>query len=255
MRKLVVLISGFALLATACAAPVATLTPTVLPVQAAAKATATPSPEPPSPTVAPTDTATLAPTPTKIPPSSTPTHPPVATTAVPSPSPATTSTPVASATPAASATPTAVVLLPAGVTAQDVAAAEQHTVDLVNAQRAAKNLPPLVADPTLMGIARARVADMVARNYTGHYDPVTGVGLGKAMMTAAGYTSGFKAENWRGQPEAGPTQAAEAAMNWFMGDQPHADVILGANFVGVGVGLAFNGKEWLIVQDFAGKNP
>ncbi len=250
MWKLVVLISGFALLATACAVPVTATAPTVLPVvaQATAKPTATPSPELPSPTVTPSGTATLAPTPTKIPTSSTPTHTPVATTAAPSPSPTLT------ATPAPSATPTAVVLLPAGVTAQDVAAAEQHTVDLVNAQRAAKNLPPLVADPTLMGIARARVADMVARNYTGHYDPVTGVGLGKAMMTAAGYTSGFKAENWRGQPEAGPTQAAEAAMNWFMGDQPHADVILGANFVGVGVGLAFNGKEWLIVQDFAGKN-
>ena len=43
-------------------------------------------------------------------------------------------------------------------------------------------------------------------------------------------------------------------MNWFMGDQPHADVILGANFAGVGVGIAFNGQEWLIVQVFAGKN-
>jgi uncharacterized protein YkwD len=144
-------------------------------------------------------------------------------------------------------------LLPAGVTAQDVAAAEQHMVDSINAERAAQKLPPLAQDPTLMSIARARVADMVARHYTGHYDPVTGEGLGKAMMTAAGYTSGFKAENWDSE-HGGVSQAADAAMAFFMGDQPHADVILGPNFVGVGVGLAFNGKEWLVVQVFAGKN-
>ncbi len=249
MWKLIMLISGFALLATACAAPVAAIAPTVLPAQAqaTAKPTATLSPEPPSPTVAPSDTATLAPTSTEPPPTSTPTHPPVATTAAPSPSPTVT------ATPEASATATAVVLLPAGVTAQDVAAAEQHVVDLINAQRASQKLPPLVEDQTLMGIARARVADMVDRHYTGHYDPVTGVGLGKAMMTAAGYTSGFKAENWDGE-HGGLGQAVDAAMTFFIGDPSHDANIISPNFVGVGVGLAFNGTEWLIVQDFAGKN-
>jgi uncharacterized protein YkwD len=258
MWRVVIPVLAVAVLAAACTAPTLTMTPTLLPVQvevtaeatplSGAQATATPSLVPPSPTVAPTGTPTLAPSPTEAPASPTPTHPPVATTAAPAPAP--TITP----TVAASATPTTTGLLPAGVTAQDVAAAEVHTVDLINAQRAAQKLPPLAQDPTLMSIARARVADMVTRHYTGHYDPVTGVGLGKEMMTAAGYTSGFKAENWYGLAEAGPTQAAEVAMQWFMGDPPHAANILSPNFVGVGVGLAFNGKEWLIVQDFVGKN-
>ncbi len=104
-----------------------------------------------------------------------------------------------------------------------------------------------------MSIAHARVADMVARNYTGHYDPVTGVGLGKAMMTAAGYTSGFKAENWDGEG-GGLNQAVDAAMSFFVDDPSHDANIIGPNFAGVGVGVAFNGKEWLVVQVFAGKN-
>jgi len=142
--------------------------------------------------------------------------------------------------------------LPAGVSAQDVANAEQHTIDLVNAQRAAAGLAPLAREETLMGIARARVDDMVARHYTGHYDPVTGVGLGREMVRAAGYTSGFMAENWFGHSQ-GPTAAADAAMAWFMTDPPHAANILGPNFVRLGVGLAYNGQLWLLVQDFVGK--
>jgi uncharacterized protein YkwD len=142
--------------------------------------------------------------------------------------------------------------LPAEVPAPDVAAAEQHTIDLINAQRAAAGLPPLARDETLMRIARTRVADMIARNYTGHFDPVTGEGLGKSMMHAAGYTTNFMAENWYGHAQ-GPLAAADVAMAWFMTDPPHADNILSPHFVGVGVGIAFNGQQWLLVQDFAGQ--
>ena len=138
------------------------------------------------------------------------------------------------------------------VVAPEVAAAEQHTIDLINTQRAAAGLGPLVRDETLMRIARARVADMVARHYTGHYDPVTGEGLGKAMMHAAGYTTNFMAENFYGNAQ-GPLAAADVAMAWFMTDPPHADNILNTHFAGVGVGIAFNGKLWLLVQDFAGQ--
>jgi uncharacterized protein YkwD len=172
-----------------------------------------------------------------------------AITATPAPPPSPTATPAIEP----SSAPESAVALPAGVSAQEIAAAEQHTIDLINAQRAAQSLPPLARDETLMGIARARVADMVARHYTGHFDPETGASLGKAMMTAAGYTSGFKAENWAGHPQ-GPGEAVDYAMSWFMSDPLHAANILNPNFVGVGVGIAFNGKEWLLVQDFAGKN-
>jgi len=102
-----------------------------------------------------------------------------------------------------------------------------------------------------MGIARARVADMVTRGYTGHNDPVTGESLGRALMRAAGYTSTYLGENWYGSISA-PPGIVEIAMNWFMTDPPHARNILSPNYVSVGVGIAFNGRQWLLVQDFAG---
>jgi uncharacterized protein YkwD len=259
MWRRCVLVLGLALLTAGCTAPVptVTVTSTLLPVavQVIVEATPTPPPASASPTFVPT--ATPSPTPTKLPPSPTATQSPVVPTqaasaptetALPQPP-----SPTAAATIQPSATSKPAVAQSNQVVAPDVAAAEQHTLDLINAQRAAQSLPPLARDETLMGIARARVADMVARHYTGHYDPVTGEGLGKALMRAAGYTSGFMAENWYGHPQ-GPAEAVEVAMNWFMGDPPHADNILSPNFVGVGVGLAFNGQEWLLVQDFAGKN-
>lgn len=147
--------------------------------------------------------------------------------------------------PAATAIPPVWVAPPVS---EDVAAAEQYTIDLINAQRANAGLPAYARDETLMGIARARVADMVARGYTGHYDPVTGLGLGRAMILSAGYS--FGSENWYGT-RTGPPATGEIAMNWFMTDPAHIAGILNTNYTGVGVGIAFNGTQWLLVQIFA----
>ena len=42
-------------------------------------------------------------------------------------------------------------------------------------------------------------------------------------------------------------------MAWFMTDSLHANNILNPQFTGVGVGIAFNGQQWLLVQDFSGR--
>jgi uncharacterized protein YkwD len=140
-------------------------------------------------------------------------------------------------------------VLVAAPPAADVAAAEQYTIDLINAQRTAAGLAPYARDETVMSIARARVADMVARGYRGHYDPVTGAALARDMLLAAGFA--FAGENWYGHRN-GPVAIAEAAMAWFMTDPPHAQGILNTRYSLVGVGIAFNGQQWLLVQNFAG---
>jgi len=134
-----------------------------------------------------------------------------------------------------------------------VASAEQYTIDLINAQRALAGVAPLGRDETLMNIARARVADMITREYTGHLDPVTGERLARRMMRDAGYTSNYLGENWYGTINP-PPKNAEVAMNWFMTDPPHYRNILSPNFVSVGVGIGFNGRQWLLIQVFAGAN-
>ncbi len=131
----------------------------------------------------------------------------------------------------------------------DVAAAEQYCIDLINVQRANAGLPPYARNETVMGIARARVADMVARGYRGHNDPVTGAALGRDMLLGAGF--GLAGENWYGH-RSGPVAIVEAAMAWFMTDPLHAQGILSSGFTLVGVGIAFNGQQWLLIQNFAG---
>jgi uncharacterized protein YkwD len=100
-----------------------------------------------------------------------------------------------------------------------------------------------------MGVARARVADMVARGYRGHFDPVTGASLARQMLIGAGFS--FAGENWFGH-RAGPVEIVDAAMAWFMTDPPHAQGILNNRYTLVGVGIAHNGSQWLLVQNFAG---
>jgi len=146
----------------------------------------------------------------------------------------------------APAAPVAVVAPPASA---DVTAGELYTVDLINAQRAALGLAPLSANPTLMGIANSRVADMVARGYTGHNDPVTGAALGPELMLAAGFHP--VGENWYGS-RLGPPSIADVAMRWFMTDAAHYQNILNPRYTGVGVGIAYNGQQWLLIQDFGG---
>ncbi len=175
---------------------------------------------------------------------------PVVTVATftPPPSPTVVPTPIADAA-LVGASGSVVEATPA--VAPEVASAEDYCVDQINAQRAAAGLPPLNHNPTLMAIAEARVADMVARHYTGHYDPMTGEGLGKKMMREAGFTSGFMGENWYGSG-AGPFEIVDVAMAWFMSDEPHAQNILHTAYNSAGCGIAFNGEQWLLVQNFSG---
>lgn len=250
-----------ALTVSACTVQPLTPTPvevTVLPVLVAV-ATFTPIPEQMfSPTEAPTEAASATPealpSPTELPfaalvanSTSAPTD--ILVIAAPPPTAIQLPTDIAQNSVATAVPPVWVAPPPS----DDVAAAEQYCIDLINVQRIAAGVAPLQRDETLMSIARARVADMVARGYTGHNDPVTGEGLARSMMRAAGYMSSYVGENWYGSIQP-PPGIVDTAMTWFMTDPPHARNILNPNYVGVGVGIAFNGRQWLLVQNFAGPN-
>jgi uncharacterized protein YkwD len=203
-----------------------------------------------TPTVTPTVTATA--TETEPPPATVPWTPTVVPATV-EPQPTAVKQAPASANAAATVPPT-VTLAPIPPTFAPASGdVEQRMIDLINSNRAGVGLAPLVRDEGLMGIAQSRVDDMVARGYLGHDDPVTGTPLARELMRAAGYTSSYLGENWYASGKAMPG-AVDHAMNWFMGDAPHRANILGSNFVYVGVGIAFNGQLWVMVQNFAGSN-
>ena len=104
-------------------------------------------------------------------------------------------------------------------------------------------------DPVAADVASAPEDDGTSASS----DPATGESLGPKMIHAAGFTSTFVGENWYGTIKSPPSNV-ETAMSWFMTDPPHARNILSPYYAYVGVGLAFNGRQWLIVQNFAGLN-
>ncbi|MBI4315537.1 MAG: CAP domain-containing protein [Chloroflexi bacterium] len=188
------------------------------------------------------DLSTVTPTPTAT------EAPPTATAAIPT----ATGLPVAATQPPKQSSapqptqPPAIPLSPV----TDASSAEQAVVDLSNAQRAQYGLPPLARDETLMTIAHGRSADMVARGYFDHYDPVTGAPLGKNAVLGAGFGRAGENIYWSSAALANlPAQA----VTWFMNDAPHRDNILNTGYTALGVGIVWNGVGgWVLTQDFGG---
>ena len=131
----------------------------------------------------------------------------------------------------------------------DVASAEQVVIDLTNSYRAQNGLPPLARDEAIMHIARSRSADMVARDYFDHTDPLTGALLAKPQVLALGY--GRSGENiyWSG---AGLANFPAQSVNWFIADPPHRANILNSGYTAIGVGIVWNGLGWTLTQNFGG---
>lgn len=138
---------------------------------------------------------------------------------------------------------------PVAAPVSEIARAEQMVIDLGNAQRASFGLGPLMRDETIIAIARERVSDMIARDYFGHFDPLTGASLGRDLIAAAGFERGGEIIYWSGAVELADFPAR--AVNWFMNDPPHAEAILSPAYTRTGAGIAWNGVGWVLVQNFA----
>ncbi|MBI3362599.1 MAG: CAP domain-containing protein [Chloroflexi bacterium] len=124
-----------------------------------------------------------------------------------------------------------------------ISAAEQNVIDQVNYQRSLTNLPPLARDESLMLIAESRAADMVARGYFGHDDPVTGLPAARTQAMQAGFKRAGENIYESGAPLSDfPAQA----IGWFMTDAPHRDNILHPVYTSIGAGVAANGPQWIL---------
>jgi hypothetical protein len=112
-------------------------------------------------------------------------------------------------------------------------------IDAVNQLRAANGLVAYQVDSTLMGIAQAH------SDYQASIGDVTHTGPGGTRPVdrarAAGYGGGaqiFISENIAG----GLNLSASTAVDWWQGDAPHLNTMLGANYVDVGAGVGVSGK-------------
>jgi uncharacterized protein YkwD len=130
------------------------------------------------------------------------------------------------------------------------AAYEQQVIDLVNAERAARGLPPFKLASGLRNAARYHAVDMGQDNYFEHdtYDRVGG-SLQRVCSTwsrIGAYYDSPRAENIA----AGYT-APQSVMEGWMGSGGHRDSILSTSYREIGVGY-FQGGHWgdYWVQDF-----
>lgn len=111
-------------------------------------------------------------------------------------------------------------------------------IDAVNALRATQGMAPLRVDPILMSIAQAQ------NNYSLSIGQVTHTGPDgsrpRERAYAAGYGGGatvFVSENIA----QGTNLSAAEAVQWWTGDDPHWNTMMGANYRDIGAGVGCDG--------------
>ena len=145
----------------------------------------------------------------------------------------------------------AFIVAPAPVAATDtmtVSQAELAMVNALNADRTAVGLVPVQVDARLMSIARARSADMVAKDYFSHTQP-DGRNVFNILNSAGikWYNAGeiIALNNY-----ATLEQSVAGANSQWMNSSGHKAIIVSnsMNYVGVGLAIAGSGKKvWTAV--------
>jgi uncharacterized protein YkwD len=120
---------------------------------------------------------------------------------------------------------------------------EQQVIDLTNAERKKKDLPPLKFNQVLCEVARAHSANMVKQAKVEHkldgkspYD----------RIKAAGYRYMVAGENL-----ARADVTVEEVMAAWMASKDHRDNILDAEFTEIGIGLVRDEQNTYYTQVFA----
>lgn len=132
-------------------------------------------------------------------------------------------------------------------------AKEQHVIELVNAERADRDLPPLKRNPDLVNAARYHAVDMGQDAYFKHdtYDWTSG-SLELACKWSERISSYYSNWNRLGENIAAGTSDPLSVMDMWMNSEGHRDNILSPNYWEFGVGYATSdsgaGSYW--VQDF-----
>jgi uncharacterized protein YkwD len=114
------------------------------------------------------------------------------------------------------------------------AQAEARLLALVNRDRAAARLAPLVLDARLAAIARAHSRDMVEHDFVAHVSPSTGSAAQR--VARAGLRPALLLEN------VGRAYSADEAESGFMASPGHRGNILDARATRIGIGVAV-GRE------------
>lgn len=120
---------------------------------------------------------------------------------------------------------------------------EQLMVDMINQERLAAGLNPVIADLRLTAVGRTKANDMKENNYFSHTSPTYGSPWD--MMQMAGLTVRWAGENISGN------KSVTASMAALMQSPGHRANILDPRFTHVGVGITYDTAYGnLYVQEF-----
>ncbi len=126
-----------------------------------------------------------------------------------------------------------------------LSADEQVMLELVNSERSKAGLKALQSDVNLVGLARLKAQDMIAKGYFSHTSPTYGSPF--EMMKTYGVQYSFAGENLAG------ASTSPAAHTSLMNSPGHRANILNGNFTKVGIGVVSGGPYGkMFVQLFTG---
>ncbi|MEW6524095.1 MAG: CAP domain-containing protein [Bacillota bacterium] len=125
-------------------------------------------------------------------------------------------------------------------------ALEQRMFELINAERTAAGLRPLVIDMDIVKVARLKSQDMINLNYFAHQSPTYGSPF--EMMRQFGITYRMAGENLAG------AFSVDSAHRALMNSPGHRANILNPGYTHVGIGIIEGGPYGLMVtQMFVGR--
>lgn len=128
----------------------------------------------------------------------------------------------------------------------ELSALEQRLLELVNAERQAAGVAPLIADPAITRVARLKSEDMVRLGYFAHQSPTYGSPF--EMMRQFGIDYRLAGEN------LAHASSIESAHRALMQSPGHRANILNPRFTHVGIGIASGSSLGLkITQMFVGR--
>jgi len=120
-----------------------------------------------------------------------------------------------------------------------------QVLQLVNLERAERDLPPVAMNPGLKAIAESYACHMIEQGYFGHHDPETGDGPAERAL-ADNYTFYAIGENLA----AGQETPADVMKVW-MESLAHREVILDPDWKEVGIAVRSGGAHSIYwVQEF-----
>ncbi len=123
-------------------------------------------------------------------------------------------------------------------------AEEQKILDMTNKERAAKDLPPLKLNSTLVKTARAHSENMAKQGKMEHN--LDGKTPGQRVLAA-----GYDYESVRENIAAGENWPTSDVMKGWMESKPHRENILAKDIDEIGIGVVSDGKGKLFyTQDF-----